>query len=253
MNRRFIFVLLVLCLLMAVPAGYAAEEDMVPIAGEPRVFSFEKGMADGFGYAHGWTNGGVFNVTWWKDQVIKEDGYIRLVLDRDAHPRGNIPYASAEVRSHKFYGYGRYEVSMKAARAKGVVSSFFTYTGPSDNNPWDEIDFEFLGKDTTRVQLNYFCNGVGNHEYMHDLGFDAAEDFHRYAFEWRPDRIDWFVDGERVHTAYDSIPSTPGKIMVNLWCSTGADHWTGPFDPSVLPLSACYEWISFTPLEAAQP
>ena len=85
------------------------------------------------------------------------------------------------------------------------------------------------------------------------LGFDAAEDFHRYAFEWRPDRIDWFVDGERVHTVYDSIPSTPGKIMVNLWCSTGADHWTGPFDPSVLPLSACYEWISFTPLEAAQP
>lgn len=43
-----------------------------------------------------------------------------------------------------------------------------------------EIDIEVLGKDTTKVQFNYYTNGVGNHEYMYDLGFDASEGFHTY-------------------------------------------------------------------------
>ena len=29
---------------------------------------------------------------------------------------------------------------------------------------WDEIDIEFLGKDTPKVQFNYYTNGQGNHE-----------------------------------------------------------------------------------------
>ena len=43
------------------------------------------------------------------------------------------------IGSDKFYSYGYYETSMKAIKNDGVISSFFTYTGPSDNNPWDEI------------------------------------------------------------------------------------------------------------------
>ena len=35
------------------------------------------------------------------------------------------------------------------------------YTGPSEGKPWDEIDIEFLGKDTTKVQFNYFTHGRG--------------------------------------------------------------------------------------------
>ena len=32
---------------------------------------------------------------------------------------------------------------MQAIKNDGVVSSFFTYTGPSDDNPWDEIGIAF--------------------------------------------------------------------------------------------------------------
>lgn len=66
-----------------------------------------------------------------------------------------------EYRSTNNYGYGLYEVSMKPAKNTGIVSSFFTYTGPAHGTQWDEIDIEFLGKDTTKVQFNYFMNGVG--------------------------------------------------------------------------------------------
>lgn len=210
---------------------------------------FTEGQPQGFECADGWTNGSMFNVTWRKSNVTFNNGSMQLIIDKDATPTGGIPYSGGEFRSKEFYSYGRYEVSMKAIKNDGVVSSFFTYTGPSDNNPWDEIDVEILGKDTTKVQFNYFTNSKGEHEYIHDLGFDAAEDFHTYAFEWHPDRIVWFVDGVEVHSAAESIPVTPGKIMMNAWCGTGVDGWLNAFDDTNVPLTAEYQWIRFTPFE----
>lgn len=210
---------------------------------------FKKGMPAGWECADGWTNGSMFNVTWRKRNVTFNDGNMQLIIDKDLTPQLGIPYSGGEFRSREFYGYGRYEVSMKPIKNDGVVSSFFTYTGPSDNNPWDEIDIEFLGKDTTIVQFNYFTDSRGGHEHIHELGFDAAEDFHTYAFEWHQDKIVWFVDGVEVHTATATIPVTPSKIMMNAWCGTGVDGWLNAFVDTDLPLTAEYEWVRFTPFE----
>lgn len=208
---------------------------------------FRNGCPDTFECSGDWTNGSMFYVTWRQTSCTFEDDKLQLTIDHDQEGT-DIPYSGAELRSKDFYGFGRYEVSMKAIKNDGVVSSFFTYTGPSDNNPWDEIDIEILGKDTTKVQFNYFTDGKGNHEKLVDLGFDASEDFHTYAFEWRPNRIDWFVDGQKVHTAITTIPQTEGKIMMNAWCGTGVDSWLKAFDDSNLPLTAEYQWISFAPI-----
>ena len=206
---------------------------------------FSKGASELFECSDGWSNGSMFNCTWRKKNVAFADGVMTLTIDNDI-VTVPTPYSGAEYRSKEFCGYGRYEVSMKPIKNDGVVSSFFTYTGPSDNNPWDEIDIEFLGKDTTKVQFNYFTDSRGNHEYLYDLGFDAAEDFHTYGFEWKADSITWFVDGEAVYTATDNIPSTPSKIMMNTWPGTGVDGWLNAFDPSNLPITAEYQWVSFT-------
>lgn len=217
---------------------------------EPISVEFKDGNANAatMEIANGWSNGGQFNVTWRKANCTFNDNKMQLIISEDT-AGGSIPFAGAEYRTRKFYGYGRYEVSMKPIKNDGVVSSFFTYTGPSDKNPWDEIDIEFLGKDTTKVQFNYFTGGRGNHEYMHDLGFDASEDFHTYAFEWHEDKIVWFVDGVEVYTATNNIPKTRGKIMMNAWCGKGVDSWLKAFDPSNMPLTAEYEWFSYTPFE----
>ena len=208
-----------------------------------------KGCPDNFEASDGWTNGSMFNVYWRAANVTFENAAMQLIIsDGDENPQ-MIPYSGGEFRSKDFYGYGRYEVSMKAIKNDGVVSSFFTYTGPSDNNPWDEIDIEILGKDTTKVQFNYFTDGQGNHEYLQDLGFDASEDFHTYAFEWHKDKIVWFVDGYEVHTATYNLPVTESKIMMNAWCGTGVDSWLNAFNADDLPLTAEYQWIRFTPFD----
>lgn len=191
--------------------------------------------------ANGWSNGSMFDCTWRGSNVQFNDGKMTLSIDKDGE--GASPkWSGGEYRTRKFFHYGMYEVRMKPIKNVGVVSSFFTYTGPSDNNPWDEIDIEFLGKDTTKVQFNYFTNGVGEHEYVYDLGFDASEEFHEYGFEWQPDAITWYVDGKAVYTATENIPQTPGKLMMNTWPGTGVDSWLGHYDGTVR-LTAEYDWM----------
>jgi beta-glucanase (GH16 family) len=198
-----------------------------------------------FEVANGWTNGNPFNSTWRSDCVTFSNGIMTLKLDRDS---GNPPYKSGEYRTKDFYSYGYFEVRMKATKKQGTLSSFFTYTGPSDNNPWDEIDIEILGKNTWQMQVNYYTNGTGGHESFINLGFDASLDFHNYGFEWRRDYIKWYVDGKLVHTENGSrgaLPSTPSKIMMNHWPGIGVDDWLGPFDGQT-PQYAYYDWFSYT-------
>ncbi|MBR6626795.1 MAG: glycoside hydrolase family 16 protein [Lachnospiraceae bacterium] len=231
----------------------AVKESEVPVVKEEPQEAFKVDFTEGrpsnYEVADGWCNGSMFNVTWRKTNVTFKDGRMQLVIDKDVTPANGVPYSGGEFRSRKFYGYGRYEVSMKAIKNDGVVASFFTYTGPSDNNPWDEIDIEILGKDPTKVQFNYFTNGKGEHEYVYELGYDASQEFHTYAFEWYKDKIIWFVDGTEVHRATESIPVTRGKIMMNAWCGTGVDGWLKAFDDANVPLTAEYQWFSFTPFE----
>ncbi len=225
-----------------------ATENEVPDDGSVFI-DLTKGDSDKYTCADGWCNGSMFNVTWRKDNVRFEDGVMKLFIDKDKQPSDGVPYSGAEYRSNDFFGYGRYEVEMKAIKNDGVVSSFFTYTGPSDENPWDEIDIEILGKDTTKVQFNYFTNGKGEHEYLYDLGFDASEGFHTYSFEWHEDKIVWYVDGKEAHTADKDIPVTEGRIMMNTWCGKGVDGWLKKFDDTKLPVHAEYKSISYKPFE----
>lgn len=203
-------------------------------------------VSEKFEFSDGWSNGSMFNCTWRKSNGSIFDGSMKLTIDKDLLDKP--PYSGAEFRSRDFYGYGMYEVVMKPIKNDGVVSSFFTYTGPSDNNPWDEIDIEFLGKDTTKVQFNYFTDSKGNHEFLYDLGFDASEEFHTYGFDWQADSITWYVDGEAVYTATENIPSNPGKIMMNVWPGTGVDGWLNAFDGTV-PLTAEYKSADFAAAE----
>ena len=225
-----------------------------PLAGET-VADFTQGASERFFSSDGWTNGSVFNTWWSGSNVLYEDGVMQLTIDEnpDGSEENNNEYFGGEARSHEWYGYGDFEVRMKPAKKAGTASTFFTCTGDYDTNlegepnPWDEIDIEFLGKDTTQVQFNYYVNGQGNHEYMYDLGFDASEEFHNYGFRWTEDYICWFVDGEPVHKVEASegnpMPAAAGRILMNYWCGTSeAEGWMGAYsDPG--DEGPVYEWV----------
>ena len=191
-----------------------------------------------FHKANGYSNGNMFNCIWRDYSVNFDGGTMNISITKEWEGK----YAGGEYRTNNSYSFGYYSVSMKPAKCVGTVSSFFTYTS---NPRWDEIDIEFLGKDTTKIQFNYYTNGVGNHEYLYDLGFDASEDFHEYGFYWQADSIVWYVDGKAVYKATANIPQYAGKIMTNVWNGIGVDEWLGAFDDSKLPVTAQYKWIAY--------
>ena len=215
-----------------------------PLNTTTTVADWSEGEAPAVFESDGWTNGSPFNTQWTANNVIYDNGVAKLTITDN--PNGSeetfTEYYGGEMRTYQYFGYGDYEVSMKPSNKPGTASTFFTCTGSYDTNPhtgqpnpWDEIDIEFLGEDTTKVQFNYYVNGVGGHEYMYDLGFDASEDFHTYGFRWTEDYITWFVDGEPVYrvnaTESSPMPSTAGRILMNYWCgSSAAENWMGKFE-----------------------
>ena len=188
---------------------------------------------------------------WLPDHIGFANSQMTIRLDDDPCPAGcgGRPYASGEYRGNELFGYGRFEARLRASNLPGTVTAFFTYTGPNDNNPNDEIDIEILGRDPTRLQVNYFTQGVGGHETWIDLGFDASTDFHTYAIEWKAGRVAWYVDGALRHVETGSrgaLPTTPMRIMTSYWACTEVDDWCGRFTYPGAPTFVTLDWIRYT-------
>ena len=191
--------------------------------------------------------------TAWKRRSISfaPDGGVDLALV-PAPAEAQKDFFGAEVQRRQRTHFGRYEVVMTAARGEGVISSFFTYTGPHFGDAHDEIDFEFLGRDTTKVWLNRFVDGQKLPGRWLDLGFDAAEGPHLYRFDWFPDRLVWYVDGRelmRVTADEMAIPQIPQRIYFNIWAGgPGQVGWSGNA-PDDMRAQARYNCVSYRPPE----
>ena len=196
-----------------------------------------------------WSNGSCFDCIFTPSNVSFSDSLMGLTINTSTN--SGYSYSAAEYRTAASYGYGRYSVSMKPIHNDGVVSSFFMYTGPALGTQWDEIDIEFLGKNTNEVQFNTFTNGVSSGGHLCQLGFDASESFHQYGFDWSSDSITWYVDGNAVYTLSNkaaAIPVTPGRIMANVWNgkTSATKYWLNEYDGKT-PLTAYYDYISWNP------
>ncbi|ORX42269.1 concanavalin A-like lectin/glucanase, partial [Anaeromyces robustus] len=170
-----IFISCFLCILEEISLSLAAPAP-APIPGTAwngghDVMNFNYHESNRFEMSN-WNNGGMFYCIWTPNNDKFENGKLKLTIDKMGSG-----YTCGEYRTRNYYGYGMFQVNMKPIKNPGVISSFFTYTGPSDGTKWDEIDIEFLGYDTTKIQFNYFTNGVGHHEHIHYLGLMLLKDF----------------------------------------------------------------------------
>ena len=162
----------------------------------------------------------------------------------------NKRFRGGSIQRKHLWGYGRYEVVMKAAKGSGAVSAFFTYTGPYFSTPHDEIDFEFLGRDTSKVWVNMYTGGKSYFGRTIELGFDAAEDAALYAFEWRPDSVMWYAGSKLIHKVTSNeapIPRHGSKIIANLWVANPKmKAWAGVAAKD-LSTTASFYCISYRP------
>jgi beta-glucanase (GH16 family) len=147
--------------------------------------------------------------------------------------RGEAP----TVKTNFFIFFGQVEVIMKAAKGQGVVSSIVL-----QSDDLDEVDWEWIGGNTSYVQTNYF--GKGN-----TTSFDRAiwhpvsnpqDEWHNYTVDWTKDKLEWFIDGQsiRVLNAEDAngglnFPQTPCNFRLGIWAGgdpknpNGTIEWAG--------------------------
>ncbi len=202
-----------------------------------------------------------WNQTAWDDTyVLTPPG--EVVLTFDGVDSAGKDFTGSELQSNDLFGYGSYEVEMIASAESGVVSSFFLYSdvffGGARHN---EIDIEFLGNDTTKININYYYGNQklgDNGSIQVDLGFDAAAGMNRYRIDWRPDGISWYANDVLIYeieeaTAPLPIPDEPMKVFMNIWTGgEGLEDWHGPVAADAT-AQATYSSVEFTPYAPVAP
>ena len=141
------------------------------------------------------------------------------------------------VQTDFYFFFGTVEVIMQAAPGTGIVSSIVL-----ESDDLDEIDWEFLGGDTTQVESNYF--GKGNTTtYDRAIYYPVSSPqttMHTYLIDWTSSRLIFSIDGVAVRTLnYQdadggaNYPQTPMRLKLGNWAGgastepAGTVEWAG--------------------------
>ncbi|KAI0594919.1 concanavalin A-like lectin/glucanase domain-containing protein [Biscogniauxia sp. FL1348] len=159
------------------------------------------------------------------------------------------------ITSSQYIFFGKIDVTLRAATGVGVVTSFVL-----QSDDLDEIDWEWLGGDTTQVQTNYF--GKGDTTTYDRGGFSSVSnpqaEFHTYTIDWTKDYVHWIIDGNLVRELKyadaqggSRFPQTPCQIKLGTWVAGRSDapegtvQWAGGrTDFSQAPFLAHYKSIT---------
>jgi endo-1,3-1,4-beta-glycanase ExoK len=230
-------------------AGVAPPRGAAPELGQAFVDRFDDPDFEARWYvSDGWSNGAHMENIWRRKQVRVTDAGLELVLQKSA-PGAEKPLDGAEIQSHAAYRYGYFETVMRVPEGKGVVSGFFTYTGPEGRARSNEIDVEIVGKDTRIVELTTHA-GDNPPAARIRLPGDAAKAFHVYAFDWQPTYVRWYIDGELVREITGAAAARlnrPQKIMLDVWGSKKLRPWVGDLDLDGGPWTLAVSCVAYAP------
>ena len=193
-----------------------------------------------------------------KNVTAQSGGGLSLAVIQES--LGVRKFSAASISSRGAFLYGRFETILQATSVSGLVTGFFLHRDSSRQ----EIDIEITGNRPDRLLVNVFYNpGMEGAKFDYGyrgtpaavpLGFDASEAAHRFAIEWDPCEIRWFVDGELVHrrAAWNPtpIPDLPMTLHVNTW-PTRSRELAGRLALRSLPASAIVRSIGVDAVDAS--
>lgn len=202
---------------------------------------------------HSWdTNLALFST----ENVSFDNGILSLSLT-PAPTDAVKPFRGVEMRSVATERYGRIEARVRLARGSGVVSSLVTIYTPWPADNWNELDIEFLGRYSDRVQFNAMVytgpptqapvqQSVTPTQFpeLANLDFDPSSDFHVYGIQWTPTDARFSIDGAVRHVWNTDIArlNLAMNILLTIWASSAAD-WAGALPAPPVPATADYDWI----------
>ena len=153
--------------------------------------------------ATGWGNRELEEYTRSTDNVF-QDGEGHLVIRILAKPGGGYTSARLKTTGLVSVTYGRIEARIRIPFGQGIWPAFWMLGDDIKTSGWPrcgEIDIlENIGKEPLLVHGTIHGpgysggKGIGKPYSLPD-GKRFADDYHVYAIEWKPESIEWFVDG----------------------------------------------------------
>ena len=113
---------------LAVAAAAMAPAHAEQAAGKSFVEKFDKLDKSRWYISDGWSNGDHQNCTWSAKQVSVADGTLKLGFDKRKYK--DRDHVCGEVQTNARFGYGTFEVRMKAAAGSGLNTGFFSLYRP---------------------------------------------------------------------------------------------------------------------------
>ena len=185
-----------------------AWSDEFEINGAPDPTNWTYDLGDG-----GWGNGEAQTYTNDSENVIVEDGFLKITAKTD----GAVGYTSARIKSENLqeFTYARVEVRAKLPSAGGTWPAIWTLGANFNIVGWPacgEMDImEHVGNNPNTVlsTLHYTGNSGGGGPTGSIEIATATSDFHNFTMEWTPDTIEFWVDDNPVHNTFVNNTNTP--------------------------------------------
>lgn len=189
-----------------------------------------------------------------KGQLVIEGRKEEFTPPGATTPVAHYTSAALETIGKADWQCGRIEVKAKLPAGKGVWPAIWTLGTVITQVGWPrcgEIDImELVGKEPNIIHgtIHYFVNGQHGSKGG-QLHVDQPEaDFHVYAAEWNPDRIDLFVDDKKYFSFDVNAADNEGQnpfhkphyLILNL--ALGGD-WGGPIDDSIFPQRMTIDYV----------
>ena len=201
-------------------------------------------------HAPGWVNAELQEYVDSEENIYLKDGKLVLKPIKTVNEDGEVSYTSGRINTqnkHNFK-YGIFEARVKVPEGKGYLPAFWLMAADENQyGQWPrcgEIDImEIHGSDTSK---NYGTIHYGNpHKesqgsYQLNEGEGTyADDYHTFAVEWLPGRINWYMDGKMFHTENNWYSRTEGQ---------GEITYPAPFDQEfymILNLAVGGSWVGY--------
>ncbi len=168
-------------------------------------------------------------------------------LSDDGEGEDVVSYTSGRIstQNKQTFTYGLFECRAKVPAGQGYLPAFWLMA--NDENVYGqwprcgEIDcMEVMGQDPDKLYgtIHYgnpHAESQGTYEITDGASF--ADEFHTFACEWLPGRINWYVDGKLYHTENNWYSTTVGQ---------GTLTYPAPFDQPfyiILNLAVGGSWV----------
>ena len=183
------------------------------------------------------------------EQVYMEDNRIQLVAEKSGQR-----YVSGKVESMFGFLYGSITFRVTNVNNPGVFPAVWML--PAQSGLYPELDiYEQLGREPQSFYgVSHYLTGpseeLDHYRSYFKYSFLSPEQIpesYTITFNWNPNSMSWYLDGQPVYTMTEHVPQIPMYLIFNL--AVGG-IWSGdPTEDTVLPYVWTVEILDFQPQE----